>query len=92
MKVIFLQSPTGDPFRLGYSAGDVADVKKEVADKLITAGLAEDHAKFVEAQKAGADAGAEGPEGSKGKDTVSGTTPPKVPAGSGKAKADPDKK
>ncbi len=36
MKLEFIKSPTCEPFMLGYSIGDVADIKdKELADKLI---------------------------------------------------------
>ena len=41
VKVTFLKSPSGSPFKLAYSAGDSATVGIELAKKLLDAGLIE---------------------------------------------------
>lgn len=42
--VRFLQSPTGAPYMLAYSAGQIAELPGNLADRLIEAGMAEEHA------------------------------------------------
>lgn len=40
MKIQFIESPTGEPFKLAYSAGMFADLPDDLATKLIEKGLA----------------------------------------------------
>lgn len=40
MKIQFIESPTGEPFKLAYSAGMFADLPDALAARLIEKGLA----------------------------------------------------
>lgn len=43
-KVRFLQSPTGAPYMLAYSAGQIAELPGQLADQLMADGIAEERA------------------------------------------------
>lgn len=40
MKIKFIQSPSGKPYKLGYAIGEEADVKEGLAQDLIDGGYA----------------------------------------------------
>jgi len=40
MKIQFIQSPSGKPYKLGYAIGEEADIKEGLAQDLIDGGYA----------------------------------------------------